>query len=163
MKSWIGKTFHLKENQTDVRTEFLGGPTTFMTMSYIIFVQPAIMGGIGMDAGAVMVATCLASAVATLLIGLLTNYPIAQAPAMGHNVFFAVTVCGLMGYTWQVALGANFISGCLFTLLALLGVAGQLVDIVPESLKQGIAAGIGLLIALIGLEYAGIVVATLVS
>lgn len=160
MKSWLEKNFHLKENQTDVRTEFLGGLTTFMTMSYIIFVQPAIMGGIGMDAGAVMVATCLASAVATLLIGLLTNYPIAQAPAMGHNVFFAVTVCGLMGYTWQVALGANFISGCLFTLLALLGVAGQLVDIVPESLKQGIAAGIGLLIALIGLEYAGIVVAT---
>jgi len=160
MKSWLEKTFHLKENQTDVRTEFLGGLTTFMTMSYIIFVQPAIMGGIGMDAGAVMVATCLASAVATLLTGLLTNYPIAQAPAMGHNVFFAVTVCGLMGYTWQVALGANFISGCLFTLLALLGVAGQLVDIVPESLKQGIAAGIGLLIALIGLEYAGIVVAT---
>jgi AGZA family xanthine/uracil permease-like MFS transporter len=160
MKSWLEKTFHLKENQTDVRTEFLGGLTTFMTMSYIIFVQPAIMGGIGMDAGAVMVATCLASAVATLLTGLLTNYPIAQAPAMGHNVFFAVTVCGLMGYTWQVALGANFLSGCLFTLLALLGVAGQLVDIVPESLKQGIAAGIGLLIALIGLEYAGIVVAT---
>ncbi|HNS05521.1 MAG TPA: NCS2 family permease [Candidatus Saccharicenans sp.] len=160
MKSWLEKTFHLEENQTDVRTEFLGGLTTFMTMSYIIFVQPAIMGGIGMNAGAVMVATCLASAVATLLTGLLTNYPIAQAPAMGHNVFFAVTVCGLMGYTWQVALGANFISGCLFTLLALLGVAGQLVDIVPESLKQGIAAGIGLLIALIGLEYAGIVVAT---
>jgi len=102
----------------------------------------------------------LASAIATLLTGLLSNYPIAQAPAMGHNVFFAVTVCGLMGYTWQVALGANFISGCLFTLLALLGVAGQLVDIVPDSLKQAIAAGIGLLIALIGLEYAGLVVAT---
>jgi len=107
-----------------------------------------------------MVATCLASAIATLLTGLLSNYPIAQAPAMGHNVFFAVTVCGLMGYTWQVALGANFISGCLFTLLALLGVAGKLVDIVPDSLKQAIAAGIGLLIALIGLEYAGLVVAT---
>ncbi|HOL45852.1 MAG TPA: NCS2 family permease, partial [Candidatus Saccharicenans sp.] len=150
----------LQENQTDVKTEFLGGLTTFMTMSYIIFVQPAIMGGIGMNTGAVMVATCLASAIATLLTGLLSNYPIAQAPAMGHNVFFAVTVCGLMGYTWQVALGANFISGCLFTLLALLGVAGKLVDIVPDSLKQAIAAGIGLLIALIGLEYAGLVVAT---
>ncbi len=160
MKSWLEKTFHLQENQTDVKTEFLGGLTTFMTMSYIIFVQPAVMGGIGMNTGAVMVATCLASAIATLLTGLLSNYPIAQAPAMGHNVFFAVTVCGLMGYTWQVALGANFISGCLFTLLALLGVAGQLVDIVPDSLKQAIAAGIGLLIALIGLEYAGLVVAT---
>ncbi|HOM94457.1 MAG TPA: NCS2 family permease [Candidatus Saccharicenans sp.] len=160
MKSWLEKTFRLQENQTDVKTEFLGGLTTFMTMSYIIFVQPAIMGGIGMNTGAVMVATCLASAIATLLTGLLSNYPIAQAPAMGHNVFFAVTVCGLMGYTWQVALGANFISGCLFTLLALLGMAGKLVDIVPDSLKQAIAAGIGLLIALIGLEYAGLVVAT---
>ncbi|HPC88608.1 MAG TPA: NCS2 family permease [Candidatus Saccharicenans sp.] len=160
MKSWLEKTFRLQENQTDVKTEFLGGLTTFMTMSYIIFVQPAIMGGIGMNTGAVMVATCLASAIATLLTGLLSNYPIAQAPAMGHNVFFAVTVCGLMGYTWQVALGASFISGCLFTLLALLGMAGKLVDIVPDSLKQAIAAGIGLLIALIGLEYAGLVVAT---
>jgi len=160
MKSWLAKTFKLSENRTDFRTEFLGGLTTFMTMSYIIFVQPAILGGTGMNTGAVMVATCLASALATLLTGLLSNYPIAQAPAMGHNVFFAVTVCGLMGYSWQVALGANFISGCIFTLLALLGVAGKLVDIVPESLKQAIAAGIGLLIGLVGLEYAGIVVAT---
>jgi AGZA family xanthine/uracil permease-like MFS transporter len=160
MKSWLEKTFKLSENRTDFRTEFLGGLTTFMTMSYIIFVQPAILGGVGMNTGAVMVATCLASALATLLTGLLSNYPIAQAPAMGHNVFFAVTVCGLMGYSWQVALGANFISGCIFTLLALLGVAGKLVDIVPESLKQAIAAGIGLLIGLVGLEYAGIVVAT---
>jgi AGZA family xanthine/uracil permease-like MFS transporter len=160
MKPWLEKTFKLKENQTDLRTEFLGGLTTFMTMSYIIFVQPAILGEAGLNTGAVMVATCLASALATLLAGLLSNYPIAQAPAMGHNVFFAVTVCGLMGYSWQVALGANFISGCIFTLLALLGVAGKLVDIVPESLKQAIAAGIGLLIGLVGLEYAGIVVAT---
>ncbi|MBP7869908.1 MAG: NCS2 family permease [Candidatus Saccharicenans sp.] len=160
MKSWLERTFKLSENRTDFRTEFLGGLTTFMTMSYIIFVQPAILGGVGMNTAAVMVATCLASALATLLTGLLSNYPIAQAPAMGHNVFFAVTVCGLMGYSWQVALGANFISGCIFTLLALLGMAGKLVDIVPESLKQAIAAGIGLLIGLIGLEYAGIVVAT---
>ncbi|HAV40795.1 MAG TPA: guanine permease, partial [Acidobacteria bacterium] len=160
MKSWLEKTFKLSENRTDFRTEFLGGLTTFMTMSYIIFVQPAILGGVGMNTAAVMVATCLASALATLLTGLLSNYPIAQAPAMGHNVFFAVTVCGLMGYSWQVALGANFISGCIFALLALMGVAGKLVDIVPESLKQAIAAGIGLLIGLVGLEYAGIVVAT---
>ncbi|MDD8021039.1 MAG: NCS2 family permease [Acidobacteriota bacterium] len=160
MKSWFERTFHLLENQTDFKTEFLGGLTTFMTMSYIIFVQPAILGETGMNTGAVMVATCLASALATLLTGLLSNYPIAQAPAMGHNVFFAVTVCGLMGYSWQVALGANFISGCIFTFLALIGVAGKLVDIVPESLKQAIAAGIGLLIALVGLEYAGIIVAT---
>ncbi|MGB9837082.1 MAG: NCS2 family permease [Candidatus Saccharicenans sp.] len=160
MKNWLEKTFHLQELNTGVRQEMIGGLTTFMTMSYIIFVQPAILGGAGMNKGAVMVATCLASAIATLLTGLLANYPIAQAPAMGHNVFFAVTVCGLMGYSWQVALGANFISGMLFTILAVLGVAGRLVEIIPDSLKNAIAAGIGLLIALVGLEYAGIVVAT---
>jgi len=160
MGGWLERAFHLEEARTDVRKEIIGGLTSFMTMSYIIFVQPAILGLTGMDRGAVMVATCLASAVATLLTGLLARYPIAQAPAMGHNVFFAVTVCGLMGYSWQVALGANFISGIIFTALALAGVAGKLIDIIPDSLKNAIAAGIGLLIALIGLEYAGIVVAT---
>lgn len=160
MKQTLEKVFHLKANQTSVRPELLGGLTTFMTMSYIIFVQPAILGQTGMDKGAVMVATCLASALATLLTGVLANYPVAQAPAMGHNVFFAVTVCGLMGYSWQVALGANFISGIIFLILALLGLAGKLVEIIPDSLKNAIAAGIGLLIALVGLEYAGIVVST---
>jgi AGZA family xanthine/uracil permease-like MFS transporter len=159
MDGWLERAFHLEEARTDVRKEIIGGLTTFMTMSYIIFVQPAILGQTGMDKGAVMVATCLASALATLLTGLLARYPIAQAPAMGHNVFFAVTVCGLMGYSWQVALGANFISGIIFTALALGGVAGKLIDVIPDSLKNAIAAGIGLLIALIGLEYAGIVVA----
>ncbi|MCR4410589.1 MAG: NCS2 family permease [Candidatus Saccharicenans sp.] len=160
MTETMEKIFQLQANQTNLRKELLGGLTTFMTMSYIIFVQPAILGQTGMDKGAVMVATCLASALATLLTGLLANYPVAQAPAMGHNVFFAVTVCGLMGYSWQVALGANFISGIIFTILALFGVAGKLVEIIPDSLKNAIAAGIGLLIALIGLEYAGIVVST---
>lgn len=160
MNEALEKIFQLQANQTSFRKELLGGLTTFMTMSYIIFVQPAILGQTGMDKGAVMVATCLASALATLLTGLLANYPVAQAPAMGHNVFFAITVCGLMGYSWQVALGANFISGLIFTILALFGVAGKLVEIIPDSLKNAIAAGIGLLIALIGLEYAGIVVST---
>ncbi|MBC7349766.1 MAG: NCS2 family permease [Candidatus Aminicenantes bacterium] len=160
MSQALEKVFHLQANQTSVRKELLGGLTTFMTMSYIIFVQPAILGQTGMDKGAVMMATCLASALATLLTGILANYPIAQAPAMGHNVFFAVTVCGLMGYSWQVALGANFISGVIFLILALLGLAGKLVEIIPDSLKNAIAAGIGLLIALVGLEYAGIVVST---
>ncbi|MGB9907585.1 MAG: NCS2 family permease [Candidatus Saccharicenans sp.] len=160
MSRALEKVFELQANQTSVRRELLGGLTTFMTMSYIIFVQPAILGQTGMDKGAVMVATCLASALATLLTGLLANYPIAQAPAMGHNVFFAVTVCGLMGYSWQVALGANFISGIIFLILALLGLAGKLIEIIPDSLKNAIAAGIGLLIALVGLEYAGIVVST---
>ena len=158
MKAWLEKTFRLAENGTSVRRELLGGATTFMTMSYIIFVQPAVLGTTGMDKGAVMVATCLASALATLLTGLLARYPIAQAPAMGHNIFFAVVVCGTMGYTWQVALGANFLSGVIFVGLALTGVWGEMVTAVPDALKYGIAVGIGLLIALIGLEYGGIVV-----
>jgi AGZA family xanthine/uracil permease-like MFS transporter len=158
MTAWLERTFRLAENGTTVRRELLGGATTFMTMSYIIFVQPAVLGTTGMDKGAVMVATCLASALATLLTGLLARYPIAQAPAMGHNIFFAVIVCGTMGYTWQVALGANFLSGLVFVALALAGVWGRMVAAVPDALKYGIAVGIGLLIALIGLEYGGIVV-----
>lgn len=158
MNNWLDRTFRLAANGTTVRRELLGGATTFMTMSYIIFVQPAVLGVTGMDKGAVMVATCLASALATLLTGLLANYPIAQAPAMGHNIFFAVVVCGAMGYSWQVALGANFLSGLVFVGLALAGVWGKMVAAVPDALKYGIAVGIGLLIALIGLEYGGIVV-----
>ncbi len=160
MKDWLERHFKLAENGTTVRNELLGGATTFMTMSYIIFVQPAVLSLAGMDKGAVMVATCLSSALATLLTGLLARYPIAQAPAMGHNIFFAVIVCGTMGYTWQAALGANFISGCIFIVLALLGVWGTVVEAVPMALKFGIAVGIGLLIALIGLQYGGIVVDT---
>jgi AGZA family xanthine/uracil permease-like MFS transporter len=158
MTGFLERTFRLSENGTTVRREVLGGATTFMTMSYIIFVQPAVLGITGMDKGAVMVATCLASALATLLTGLLARYPIAQAPAMGHNIFFAVVVCGTMGYTWQVALGANFLSGIVFVILALAGVWGKVVAAVPDALKYGIAVGIGLLIALIGLEYGGLVV-----
>jgi AGZA family xanthine/uracil permease-like MFS transporter len=158
MKAFLERSFRLGENGTTVRREVLGGATTFMTMSYIIFVQPAILGAAGMDKGAVMVATCLASALATLLTGLLARYPIAQAPAMGHNIFFAVVVCGAMGYTWQVALGANFLSGLVFVALALLGVWGKVVAAVPDGLKYGISVGIGLLIALVGLEYGGLVV-----
>lgn len=160
MKDWLERRFRLAENGTTVRNELLGGATTFMTMSYIIFVQPAVLSLAGMDRGAVMVATCLAAALATLLTGLLARYPIAQAPAMGHNIFFAVIVCGTMGYTWQAALGANFISGCVFIVLALFGVWGTVVEAVPMALKFGIAVGIGLLIALIGLQYGGIVVDT---
>ena len=152
--------FRLRENHTTVRTELLGGATTFMTMSYIIFVQPAILSQAGMDKGAVMAATCIASAVATLLTGLLANYPIAQAPAMGHNIFFAVIVCGTMGYSWKVALGAVFISGIIQIILSCVGFYGKLVEAVPDALKHAIAVGIGLLIALIGLEYGGVVVSS---
>ncbi len=158
MKGWLNSLFRLEENQTTIRRELVGGATTFMTMSYIIFVQPAVLSIAGMDRGAVMVATCISSALATLLMGLLARYPIALAPAMGHNIFFAVIVCGAMGFTWQQALGANFISGAVFLVLALAGFWSGLVAAVPDSLKHAIAAGIGLLIALIGLEYGGLVV-----
>lgn len=160
MKEWLTRRFKIEENNTTIRREMAGGVTTFMTMSYIIFVQPAVLSAAGMDRGAVMVATCLASALATLLTGLLANYPVAQAPAMGHNVFFAVIVCGTMGYTWQVALGANFLSGIIFVVLAFLGFWSGLVASIPAALKNAIAVGIGLLIAFAGLQYGGLVVDT---
>ena len=159
MKTWLDRFFRLEENRTTVRAEVLGGATTFMTMSYIIFFQPAVLSAAGMDKGAVLVATCLSAALATLLMGLLARYPIAQAPAVGHNVFFAVVVCGTMGYSWQVALGAVFISGMVFLLLSLAGAWEKLVNGVPDSLKHAIAVGIGLLISFVGLQYGGLVVA----
>jgi AGZA family xanthine/uracil permease-like MFS transporter len=142
------------------RTEIIAGLSTFMTMSYIIFVQPAIlsMAPCGMDHGAVLVATCVSSAIATFATGILANYPIAQAPAMGHNFFFVFTICGLMGYSWQVALGANFISGSLFIALSLFSFRARIVDAIPQSLKSAIAVGIGFLIALVGMEWSGLVV-----
>jgi len=158
MLGFLERRFKLQENQTSARAELLGGVTTFMTMSYIIFLQPAVLSLAGMDSGAVLVATCLSSALATLLMGLLARYPFALAPAVGHNVFFAVTVCGIMGYSWQVALGAVFISGCVFLILSLFRVWGKLVQAVPDSLKYGIAVGIGLLIAHVGLQFGGVVV-----
>ena len=161
----LEKIFKLKENNTCVTTEAVAGTTTFLTMSYIIFVQPAVLSNCGMDFGAVMVATCIASAIACLLTAFLSNYPIAQGPAMGHNFYFAFTVCGPvvaggMGYPWQVALGANLISGALFILLSFVGLRELVTSIIPDSLKNAIAVGIGLLIALVGFEYGGIVVDT---
>lgn len=158
MKNFLNRFFKLEEKKTSFHMEMVGGVTTFMTMSYIIFVQPAILSVAGMDKGAVMFATCISSALATLLMGILAKYPIALAPAMGHNVFFAVIVCGTMGYSWQVALGAVFLSGTIFIILSALGVWEDLVASVPDSLKHAIAVGIGLFIALLGLEYGGLVV-----
>ena len=112
----LERLFHLNDNRTTIRTELLAGVTTFLAMAYIIFVQPAVLSAAGMDFGAVMVATCLASALATILMGLLANYPIAVAPAMGHNFFFAFTVCVAMKVPWRIALGAVAIAGTLFIL-----------------------------------------------
>jgi len=154
----IERIFGLKKAGTTLQRELSGGLATFMTMAYIIFVQPAVLGAAGMDPGAVMVATCLATAFATFLMAFLANYPIAQAPAMGHNFFFAYTVVLTLRYTWQQALGAIFISGLLFIALSFVGLRERLVNSIPATLKNGIAAGIGLLIAVVGLEWAGIVV-----
>ena len=154
------KLFKLKQNNTTVRTEFLAGVTTFFTMAYIIFVNPDILGsefGAGMNPSAVFVATCLAAALGTFLIGLLSNYPFAQAPGMGLNAFFSFTVCGAMGYSWQAALAAVFISGIVFIIITVTGLRQLIVKAIPMPLKRAIAAGIGLFIALIGLSNAGII------
>ena len=155
----LNRIFKLTQAGTNIRTEIIGGITTFMTMSYIIFVQPAILSQAGMDFGSVMMATCLASALATILMAFLANYPIALAPAMGHNFYFVFGICLAIGIPWQIALGANFISGFIFVILAFFGLREMLLNAVPDSLKNAIAVGIGLLIALIGFEWSGIVVA----
>lgn len=149
--------FGLKEQDTNPAREVVAGLTTFMTMSYIIFVQPAVMGAAGMDPGAVMVATCLSSALGTVLMALLANYPIALAPAMGHNFYFTYIVVLTLGYTWQQALGAVFIAGLVFILISTVGLRETLMNVLPGCLKNGIPVGIGLLIALVGLEWSGIV------
>jgi AGZA family xanthine/uracil permease-like MFS transporter len=155
--------FDLQRAGTTRGREVVAGVTTFLTMSYIIFVQPAVLSACGMDFGAVMVATCVSSAIATLVMGFLANYPIALAPAMGHNFYFAFTVCGTvamggLGYSWETALAAVFVSGALFLILSFWGMRELIMSVVPGSLKSAIAVGIGLLIALVGLEWAGIVV-----
>ncbi|AEY01542.1 xanthine/uracil/vitamin C permease [Oceanimonas sp. GK1] len=158
--------FRLKELNTNVRQEVVAGITTFLTMAYIIFVNPAILSEAGMDYGAVFVATCLAAAVGCFIMGLAANYPIALAPGMGLNAFFTYTVVLTEGYSWQSALGAVFFSGCIFVLLSLFKVREWIINAIPKPLKLGIAAGIGLFLALVGLKSAGIIVdnpATLVG
>ncbi len=159
MREFFEKTFHLAASNTTVRTEFLAGLTTFMTMSYIIFVQPAVLSTTGMDFQAVLAATCIISAIGCFLMAFLANYPIAVAPAMGHNFFFAFTVVAAMHYSWQIALGAVFISGIVFLVMSIWGVREALVYAVPDCLKRGIAVGIGLLITLVGLEWSGFLAA----
>ena len=154
----LEKLFHLKQSGTDVKTESIAGLTTFLTLSYIIFVQPAVLGAAGMDQGSVFVATCISAALGCLLMAFLANYPIALAPAMGHNFYFSYIVVLTLGYTWQIALGAVFVAGVLFILLSSVGLREALVDNIPGCMKNGIPVGIGLLIALVGLEWSGIVV-----
>ena len=146
--------FHLKENHTDVKTEIMAGITTFMTMAYILAVNPNILSASGMDSEAVLIATALASFVGTALMALLANYPFALAPGMGLNAFFAFTICGSMGYSWQAALAAVFISGCLFIIITVTGVREAIVRAIPMELKSAISVGIGFFIAFIGLKNA---------
>ena len=173
MKIILDRFFRLSELNTDIRTEILAGVTTFMTMAYIIFLQPAVLSGrmfgfdTGMDFNAVMVATCLAAALATLIMGIYAGYPIAQAPGMGENFFFVFSVipaaCALPAVTggettgWQVALGVVFISGVIFLALSLAGIREKIVDAISPSMKNAIAVGIGLFIAFIGLLNSGVI------
>jgi AGZA family xanthine/uracil permease-like MFS transporter len=162
----LDEYFGLSANHTDLRTEVIAGVTTFLTMAYIIFVNPAILAKAGMDQGAVFVATCLAAAVATLIMGLYAKYPIALAPGMGLNAFFAFTLVLTYKYTWQQALAAVFCSGILFLLISIFRIREYVIDAIPYNLKMAVAAGIGLFLAIIGLQSAGIVAdhpATLVT
>jgi adenine/guanine/hypoxanthine permease len=154
LERWFG----LKAHGTSVSTEILAGLTTFMTMSYIIVVQPAILSAAGMDFGAVMMATCISAAVATLIMGIWANYPVALAPAMGENVFFAFTIVIGMGVAWQSALGMVLLSGLFFIVLSIFRVRELVLDAVPLELRRAIAAGIGAFILVLGLEHAGVLV-----
>ena len=154
----LERLFQLKAHNTNVRTEILAGVTTFLAMAYILFVNPSILGETGMDKGALFVATCLAAAIGSATMGLIANYPIALAPGMGLNAFFTYTVVLHMGHSWQVALGAVFISAVCFFILSVLRIREWIVNSIPLPLRSAIAAGIGLFLALIALQKSGIVV-----
>src|SRR5262244_1451119 len=151
-------TFDLAKNQTSVKQELLGGLTTFVTMAYIVVVNPQILSKAGMPVDGVVFATCVASAAATLVMGLYANYPIALAPGMSLNAYFTYSVCQSMHIPWQTALGVVFFSGVLFVLLTVSRVREQIVNGIPDSLKHSTAAGIGMFIAFVGLKNAKIVV-----
>lgn len=162
----LEKVFKLKENNTTVKTEVIAGITTFMTMAYILAINPRILADSGMDAQAVLIATALASFIGTMCMALLANYPFALAPGLGLNAYFAYTVCKTMGYSWQIALFAVFVEGIVFIILSLTNVREAIFNAIPLQLKKGVSVGIGLFVAFIGLQNGGIVVgnsSTLVS
>lgn len=154
----LDRVFHLSENKTDVKTEVMAGITTFMTMAYILAVNPDILSASGMDKGAVFTATCLASLIATVLMALLSNYPFVLSAGMGLNAYFAYTVVGSMGYSWQMALAAVFVEGLIFIALSLTNVREAIFNSIPMPLKRAVSAGIGLFIAFIGLQNCKLVV-----
>lgn len=162
----LEKVFKLQENGTDVKTEVIGGVTTFMAMAYILAVNPSILAASGMDPQAVLIATALAAFLGTLCMALIANYPFALAPGLGLNAYFAYTVCGSMGYSWQFALLAVFVEGLIFLVLSLTNVREAIFDAIPLQLKKGVSVGIGLFVAFIGLQNGSVVVnsdATLVT
>lgn len=154
----LDRVFHLSERKTDVKTEVIAGVTTFMTMAYILAVNPSTLGAAGMDRGAVFTATCLAAVIATVLMAVLSNYPFVLAAGMGLNAYFAYTVVGDMGYSWEMALAAVFVEGIIFILLSLTNVREALFNAIPMPLKHAVSAGIGLFIAFIGMRNAKLVV-----
>ena len=157
--SFLERRFRLSEHGTKVRTELLAGCTTFVTMAYIIFVNPQMMAAAGMDQGASFVATCLASALVCLVMGLYANWPVGLAPGMGMNAFFTYTVVGSLGYSWQVGLGAVFLSGVLFVIISVTRLRRWMLDSIPLNLRLAMGCGVGLFIGFIGLQNGGIVVA----
>ncbi len=162
----LDRIFKLRQHETTIKTELVAGLTTFFTMAYVIFVNPNIMAAAGVDHGAAFVATCIGAALACFLMGLYANWPVGLAPGMGLNAFFTYTVVGDMGYSWQVALGAVFLSGVLFMIMSLSRIREWLLNSIPLSLRFAMGAGVGLFLGLIGLKTAGIVVdnpATLLS
>jgi AGZA family xanthine/uracil permease-like MFS transporter len=151
--------FQLQQHNTNVRTELMAGLTTFVTMAYIIFVNPQMMASAGMDHGAAFVATCLGAALACFIMGVYANWPVGLAPGMGLNAFFTYTVVADMGYSWQIALGAVFIAGVLFVFMSVTRIRGWMLESIPMDMRIAMAAGVGLFIGFIGLKNAGIVVA----
>ena len=154
----LEKLFQLKKNNTNIRTEVIGGITTFMTMAYILAVNPDILSASGMDKGAILMATALAAFIGTMVMALMANHPFALAPGLGLNAYFAFTVCGSMGYSWEIALLAVFVEGLIFIVLSLTSVREAIFNAIPLQLKKGVSVGIGLFVAFIGLQGAKLIV-----
>ena len=158
MKNFLNDFFKLDLNNTDIKSEIIAGFTTFLTMAYIIFVNPQIMEASGMDKGAIFVGTCLAAAIACFVMGIFANWPIGLAPGMGLNAFFTYTVVGEMGYAWEVALGAVFIAGILFFVMSVTNLRSWMIASIPMNLRIAMGAGVGLFIGIIGLKSGGIII-----
>lgn len=156
---FLDSYFHLSEKGTNVRTEIIAGITTFLAMAYILGVNPMILSDAGMDIESVFTATALSAAVASIIMGILANYPVALAAGMGVNALFAYTICGAMGYSWEAALAAVFLSGVVFVVISITGVRKMIIDAIPVQLKLAIGAGIGFFIAFVGLKNAAIIIA----